>query len=385
MTQRCRKGALTPLFLLFALAPNAPHAEPAASLPPTRIVIVGDSTASPYGPERYPRMGWGQVFDRYVDAGLPVLNRAQNGRSTKSFIDQGWFDGVASELRAGDLFLIQFGHNDAKVEDPQRYTDAATDFPANLRRFIGIARARGATPVLMTPVARRQFDGEEPVDTHGAYAERVRMLARSESVPLVDLARLSMDWLRALGPDASRAQYLHVAEQGLADDTHFHERGAVQVACLVAADLKRQSLLDPAHVVRDTDCGARADSKRALATQRHPSQVLREESIAREQPGPHGGNGTTTAYPFFAEVPDLPWFLRKRVLHAGAGIGLHQHVHDEIYYIVSGRGIYTLDGREYDVTAGHALLTRTGSTHALRQVGEEDLVVMISYMKPQGR
>jgi mannose-6-phosphate isomerase-like protein (cupin superfamily) len=119
------------------------------------------------------------------------------------------------------------------------------------------------------------------------------------------------------------------------------------------------------------------------ATCSRTSRTVVDESIlAREQPGPHGGNGTTTSFPFFADEPDLGFFFRKRVLHAGAGIGLHQHDHDEVYYIVSGQGRYTLDGREYDVGPGQALLTRTGSTHAMRQVGDADLVILITYPKP---
>ncbi|MNV50585.1 Cupin domain protein [compost metagenome] len=97
------------------------------------------------------------------------------------------------------------------------------------------------------------------------------------------------------------------------------------------------------------------------------------------QPGPHGGAGPTTAYPFFAEDMDLPFVLRKRVLHKGAGIGLHPQHKDEIYYIVSGQGSYVLDGKQHDVAAGDALLTRVGSSHALQQVGEMDLVLLLAY------
>ncbi|MFP3786588.1 hypothetical protein, partial [Burkholderia sp. SIMBA_024] len=82
--------------------------------------------------------------------------------------------------------------------------------------------------------------------------------------------------------------------------------------------------------------------------QTHPSLVAHEHDIAREQAGPHGGAGPTTAYSFFADQPDLAFVLRKRVLHRGAGIGLHQHHKDEIYYVVSGRGLYALDGVQHE-------------------------------------
>ena len=102
-----------------------------------------------------------------------------------------------------------------------------------------------------------------------------------------------------------------------------------------------------------------------------------------QQPGPHGGAGTTTAYPFFRDAPTLGFELRKRVLHKGAGIGLHQHDKDEVYYVVSGNGRYIVDGNIRDVGPGDAMLTRPGSTHAIRQDGEEDLVLLIMYGKKQ--
>ena len=69
------------------------------------------------------------------------------------------------------------------------------------------------------------------------------------------------------------------------------------------------------------------------------------------------------------------------MLHTGAGIGLHQHHKDEIYYVLSGRGVYELDGTAQPVQAGDAMLTRPGSTHAIRQDGDEELVLLIMYAK----
>ena len=101
----------------------------------------------------------------------------------------------------------------------------------------------------------------------------------------------------------------------------------------------------------------------------------------RQQPGPHGGAGTTTAYPFFADAPGLSFFFRKRVLHKGAGIGMHQHDKDEVYYVVSGKGRYIMDGTIRDVGPGDAMLTRTGSTHSLMQDGDDELVILLAYPK----
>lgn len=363
------------LLFLLAFACTSVAAEPRR-----KVFIAGDSTASEYGPERAPRTGWGQVLDSFLDpARFEVRNHARSGRSSRSFIEEGWFDGIASDIGKGDILLIQFGHNDAKTEDPSRYNEPEEAFPAWLMRYVALAREQGATPILITPVARRTFEHGEPVDTHGPHAQAVRELAQREEIGLIDLGASSMDWLRALGEEASKQYYMHVPEQSQADDTHFQMHGALAVACLVVNGWKQ---LDPslsAQLIRDTDCGATADTREQLAAQKHPSLVVDERDVARRQPGPHGGAGTTTAHPLFADDTGLPFIMRKRILHPGAGIGLHSQHKDEIYYIISGQGLYTLDGHLHEVGPGHALLTRSGSTHAIRQTGEEDLVLLIVY------
>jgi lysophospholipase L1-like esterase/mannose-6-phosphate isomerase-like protein (cupin superfamily) len=353
---------------------------------PQRVFIAGDSTAADYGPERAPQAGWGQALQGYLDpAAWQVRNHAKGGRSARSFIAEGRLDAIARELRRGDVLLIQFGHNDAKVEDPNRYDDPQQAYPQYLSRYVALARDKGATPILLTPAARLLYDFGSLLDTHGLYTQAVRRLAAEQQVALIDLNASSSAWIRALGEQAARPYFLFVPEQGKADGTHFSHAGAAAVACLVVRDW---AALQPAlktQLRRDIDCGMPTDRVAVVApapaAQPMPSasQVVQEGDLARTQPGPHGGSGDTTAYPFFADAPGLAFVLRKRVLHKGAGIGLHLHDKDEIYYIVSGRGLYALDGRQYDVGPGHALLTRPGSTHALQQVGEDDLVVMLAY------
>ena len=107
--------------------------------------------------------------------------------------------------------------------------------------------------------------------------------------------------------------------------------------------------------------------------------VENDREVAKEEPGTHNGGGQTIGYSFFKNVPNLKLVFRKRALKPGSGIGLHEQKEDEIYYVLSGRGQMTLDGKTVDVTPGTAVLTRTGSTHSLKQVGSEDLVIMINY------
>ena len=107
--------------------------------------------------------------------------------------------------------------------------------------------------------------------------------------------------------------------------------------------------------------------------------VQHDEEVARQEPGTHNGGGQTIGYSFFKKVPDLKLVFRKRALKPGSGIGLHEQGEDEIYYVLSGTGVMTLDGRTVEVTPGTAVLTRTGSTHSLKQTGDEDLVILINY------
>jgi mannose-6-phosphate isomerase-like protein (cupin superfamily) len=106
-----------------------------------------------------------------------------------------------------------------------------------------------------------------------------------------------------------------------------------------------------------------------------------EKDLAEQQPGPHKGGGTTTAYNFFSKANGLDLVFRKRVLHPGSSIGYHLQKEDEIYYIVSGTGEMTMNGKTFSVQQGDAILTRPGNWHGLKQVGEVDLVVLVNYMQ----
>ena len=107
--------------------------------------------------------------------------------------------------------------------------------------------------------------------------------------------------------------------------------------------------------------------------------VENDREVAKEEPGTHNGGGQTIGYSFFKNVPNLKLVFRKRALKPGSGIGLHEQKEDEIYYVLSGRGMMTVDGNSFEVGPGAAVLTRPGSSHGLKQVGDEDLVIMINY------
>jgi mannose-6-phosphate isomerase-like protein (cupin superfamily) len=136
---------------------------------------------------------------------------------------------------------------------------------------------------------------------------------------------------------------------------------------------------------------AASQTKIVSPTYPNPSPVLvpqpggyileRDKDVAKEEPGTHNGGGQTVGYSFFAKAPGLKLVFRKRALKPGSAIGYHLQKEDEIYYVVSGRGVMTIDGKAFDVGPGDAILTRPGSSHGLTQAGAEDLVIMINYQQ----
>lgn len=132
---------------------------------------------------------------------------------------------------------------------------------------------------------------------------------------------------------------------------------------------------------------ATAPSAPALAQTEHNATagkpggyvLERDKEVARNEPGTHNGGGETIGYSFFAKTPNLKLVFRKRAFKPGSAIGYHLQREDEIYYVLSGRGLMTIDGKEFEVGPGDAVLTRPGSSHGLKQVGKDDLVILINY------
>ena len=225
----------------------------AHSAPPVTIHLAGDSTMSIKRDEKRPETGWGEYLAQQFRPGAVVVdNRAMNGRSTRTFIEEGRWDALLEATKPGDVVLIQFGHNDQSVEKPDRYTPPA-DYTRNLQRFVADVRAKSATPVLLTPVARRRFDEEgRVVASHGEYPDLVRMLAAREHVALIDMERRSTAVLQEAGAESSKALFLWLAPaeqenypQGVQDNTHFSRKGAQRMAREFAAAARESGLPFP--------------------------------------------------------------------------------------------------------------------------------------------
>jgi lysophospholipase L1-like esterase len=195
--------------------------------------------------------GWGQALPAYFNDRVNIHNHARNGRSTRSFIYEGRWQALVDSLTAGAFVIIQFGHNDQSPEKTDHYTPPE-DYKRNLERFVADIRAKGATPILCTPVVRRRFDTlGNFYDVHGVYPDLVREVATAQQAPIVDMHRSTEKLLQQYGEEKSKTLFLHIPAgiyrslpNGKTDNTHFNEQGANIVAALFVEDLKNLQLTD---------------------------------------------------------------------------------------------------------------------------------------------
>jgi lysophospholipase L1-like esterase len=210
------------------------------------VFVAGDSTLTDQRAE--PGAGWGQMLPRFFKPDLSVANHAESGETMKSFLFEHRLDKLLSGMKAGDWLLIQFGHNDQKANWPQTYVEAATTYRDYLRAYVGEARRRGATPVLVTSMHRRKFDAAgKIVNTHGDYPQAVRDTAKALGVPLIDLHAMSAAFYEALGPDQAWKAF----SDGGKDATHHNNYGAYQLARCVVEGVRASVPSLAAHLVAD--------------------------------------------------------------------------------------------------------------------------------------
>lgn len=255
---------LSSLFIALALPAMAATAQvPADSV---TVFMIGDSTMAnkPLDKENQER-GWGQMLPIYFEGPIKVDNHAVNGRSSKSFIDEGRWEKVREQIRPGDYVIIQFGHNDEKAKSPDRYTVPGSTFDANLKKFVNETREKGGTPILMNSIVRRNFpangiaaaqtddrqktwkkglenypaEGDTLVDTHGDYRIAPRNVAEEMGVAFVDMNALTHELVQGLGKDASKSLYMWMpvgvyefAPNGRIDNTHLNVFGGIVVSRL---------------------------------------------------------------------------------------------------------------------------------------------------------
>lgn len=223
------------------------------------VYLIGDSTmADKPQPDKNPERGWGQLLPEFMADGVTVENHAAGGRSTRSFVAESRWSAVLDKLQPGDWVVIQFGHNDQKQKQPALYTDPASDFPQFLEKFVREAQAKGAKPVLATPIYRRYFNADgSPKSSLGPYAAATQSVAKRLGVSVVDLHSLTGNLLAEFGEERSKALFLHFAPgehaffpEGKADNSHLSKLGARRVAELFVREAMRQSIGFPSRAIR---------------------------------------------------------------------------------------------------------------------------------------
>ena len=221
---------MAPLVVAAAMIAVVPLGPRAQASPPIRIVLVGDSTVTDDS-------GWGSGFKQLVTADVELINTAANGRSSKSFIDEGrWTEALA---KRGQYYLIQFGHNDEPGKGPERETDPKTTYRANMTRYVDDVRAIGAKPILVTSLVRRLYKEDGTIrTTQTPYGEVVRALAAEKKVPIVDLHAISLADAENAGDDVW-ADLSPRDDKGQVDRTHLNAKGSEVVGRMVVDALRR--------------------------------------------------------------------------------------------------------------------------------------------------
>lgn len=245
---------------------NAVTIEPVdpAAHPPT-IYVASDSTAASYSPNIYPLTGWGARLANFLTDDYVVDNQAVAGASSKSFYEHRWLKRIENRIQSGDYFFIMFAINDSADDLPgspatKRKTSPGTAFKAYLRQYVDVARNHGATPVFITSQTKRTYDAwGRFTNSVGAYPQAMIELGAELNVPVIDLNRKSIDFLDAIGVDASEDIYMFFPPgqypgwpNGDADYIHLQDNGATQYAHLIVQGIRELNIQPLARCVLDT-------------------------------------------------------------------------------------------------------------------------------------
>lgn len=210
----------------------------------SKIYMIGDSTMQYNNIFAYPQTGWGQVLHLFCKNDCLVEVHAKNGRSTKSFIDEGRFDVLLSKLNKGDFVICQFGHNDEKEEDVTRYTQKDTSYIDNLKFFKEKVEQKGAHIVYATSISRRKFVDEICQDTHKGYPQAMLNYCLNNNLTCIDLNKATLDLYNKLGEEETKKfhmifdkdKYINYPD-GKSDNSHLVYEGAIMVARLFVSEI----------------------------------------------------------------------------------------------------------------------------------------------------
>lgn len=220
-----------------------------------KLIFMGDSTMQNNDANTYPQVGWVQALPLFILEDIKIVNFAKNGCSTKSFIDLGLFNKVLSAIEDGDYCFIQFGHNDAKEDNPMRYTNPNTTYKENLRYFIQEICKRNATPILLTSIYRRKFDelGKIKPNVHLGYPQSMIEVGEETNTFVIDMCSLTKEYFASLGDEGSKHLFMNFQAEmyenyplGLNDDSHLRFDGAYAISKIFVKEILKRN-----HYLRD--------------------------------------------------------------------------------------------------------------------------------------
>ncbi|WP_461203230.1 rhamnogalacturonan acetylesterase [Enterococcus sp. N342-3-1-2] len=213
-----------------------------------KFIIAGDSTAANKSERARPETGWGEKLSWFVSDHYQVINFAKNGASTKSFINDHLLAEAEVAMHKGDYFLIQFGHNDQKVDDDRGTT--LDEYQKNLTVYVQTAQKKGVTPILLTSITRLHYQKQQ-LDTSavGDYPSAMRAFAKQHDILCLDIFAATQNYFNRLSQMEAKSHFLHLPvgvhpnyPQGIDDDTHLNGHGATAIALIIAQALKKSSL-----------------------------------------------------------------------------------------------------------------------------------------------
>lgn len=209
------------------------------------IYLASDSTV--VDQQKAPWAAWGQMLPAFFSDKISVANEAESGETIRSFVGEKRLDKIMSTICSGDYLFIQFAHNDQK---PGRGFVSIPQYKELLHHYIALARSKGAHPVLVTSMNRRDFNARgQIIQTLGDYPNAMRQVAKQEHVPLIDLNAMSKPLFEAMGPQGTLKVFVHFPAntfpnqpKPLADNTHFTSYGALELAKCVVQGIRQDHL-----------------------------------------------------------------------------------------------------------------------------------------------
>lgn len=213
------------------------------------LIFLGDSLMQENGLDTFPQTGWPQQIHNYFlyEGAASVYNFGKNGRSTKSFIDEGRFAEALEKAGKGDIALISFGHNDEKKEDPTRYTDPFGAYQENLAMMAKALLEKGAKVIFLSSIERLHVDSKGNIEnSHGDYPKAMKEIAEKLGLPYIDLNALTHSYLESHSYAVNQTYYMIFGKgeyaskpEGSDDHTHLTKTGANWICQLVVPELKR--------------------------------------------------------------------------------------------------------------------------------------------------